>query len=178
MERTVVAFRYTGTVAEVVGGAKASSRADVWRRLGGLLGGDVTAAALRPEALTWVPASRPVRRRRGYDHAERLAEGVGRTLGVRAQRLLEAAPGRPDQAARPAAVRRMVPVDAFTAVGPASHADVLVVDDVLTTGATLHRAVATLAGRGWRVHVAVLARAGTSSLYATDAPRVDRDGAG
>ena len=94
----------------------------------------------RPEVVTWAPTTAARRRERGFDHAEVLARAVGRELHVPVMPLLERAAG-PPQTGRSAAERRVGP--AFRArASPAAH--VLLVDDVVTTGATLRSAALAL----------------------------------
>ncbi|HSL98175.1 MAG TPA: phosphoribosyltransferase family protein, partial [Candidatus Deferrimicrobiaceae bacterium] len=102
--------------------------AERWRRAG--VGGDV---------LVPVPGSPDRVRERGYDHAALLASSAGRRLGLPAVPALErlrttTAQASLDQAARAANLR-----GAFRCCAPASVAGrwVVLVDDVITTGATL-----------------------------------------
>ncbi len=98
----------------------------------------------RPSVVAWVPATPSRRRRRGFDQAELLARGCGRRLGVPARRLL----GR-------AADRSQTGLDRdHRLAGPALRArrpargTVLVVDDVVTTGASLGTAARVLRAAG------------------------------
>jgi predicted amidophosphoribosyltransferase len=96
---------------------------EVWRR--GLVG-------LR---LTWVPASRKDNRRRGYDHAEVLARGLGARIGLPVVPLLTRSRQVLDQTGLGAVERRRNLERAFEA-STCRH-PVVIVDDVVTTGATL-----------------------------------------
>jgi predicted amidophosphoribosyltransferase len=131
-------------------------------RLAGPLG-LALAAAVRcvvphgPVVLVPVPSSRRVVRQRGHDHARRLAASAARHLGPGAAvvRLLAPARSVADQSGLDSRGRALNVGGAFRAVAPArSGPPVVVVDDVVTTGATLVEAVRALAAVG---HSAVLA---------------------
>lgn len=112
-----------------------------------------------PLALVPVPLSRARLRARGYDQALELARPLARGLrvpliaGALRRRRHTAAQSRLDAAARAENLR-----DAFAAAnGLPPH--VALVDDVMTTGATLHAAASALRARGvLRVDAWVCAR--------------------
>lgn len=133
------------------------------QRLGPLLGELLAEQVARrwpgwPEAVTFVPATRAAVRRRGFDHGRAIAGAVAAGLGVplvdaltrsavRDQRLL----GRADRARN---------VAGSFAVAAEQPANVLVCDDVFTTGATLDAAAAALLDAGTHaVRCATVARA-------------------
>jgi ComF family protein len=96
------------------------------------------------DLVTWAPTSRRRAAERGYDQAELLARAVARQLGVPCRRLLYRAHGSP-QMGRTRAERLQGP--SFRA-RPATRLRVLVVDDVVTTGATLAAAGEALRAAG------------------------------
>lgn len=119
----------------------------------------------RPVVLVPVPTSRRSRRQRGCDLVDELAHAAVRLLrdvGVEVGVLQALAPARAtlDQAGLGAAERASNLRDAFrlrTDRGLAGR-DVVVVDDILTTGATVAEAVRVLSAVGHRpVGVAVIA---------------------
>jgi ComF family protein len=114
----------------------------------------------KPELVTWAPASAQRRRGSGFDHGELLARAVARRLDLPAGRLLTRAPG-PPQTGRSRAERR--PGPALGTAGPHSGARgraVLLVDDIVTTGATLSAAAVALRRAG-AVRVVALTAAAT-----------------
>ena len=114
------------------------------------------------EVVTWAPTTSRRRRRRGFDQSRRLAKVVARELGVPCRGLLrrsgEAQAGR----GRAARLRSV----SFTPTG-AAPSSVLLIDDVITTGATLGAATHAVRRAGAsRVHVAVCSRADHDELEA------------
>lgn len=106
------------------------------------------------DVVTWVPTSDRRRRRRGVDQAELLARALGRVTAVPVRSLLDRHPG-PPQEGRSAAQRRAGP--RFDCA--AAPARVVVVDDVVTTGASVRAAADAIRAAGAeRVVVAALAR--------------------
>ncbi len=89
----------------------------------------------RPDALTWVPLSRRRLAERGYDQARALAKVVGRRLDLPAIPLLRRIADPGPQARRGGRDRREAMRGAFAVLSDAPRR-VLLVDDVLTTGAT------------------------------------------
>lgn len=109
------------------------------------------------DVVTWAPTSAERRRARGYDQAELLARAIAPRLGLPCRSLLVRLPG-PPQTGRGRAERWIGP--SFTARAPPHTqpgARVLLVDDLLTTGATLSKAAAALRSGGAKSVVAVTA---------------------
>ena len=115
------------------------------------------APRLGPGAVvTWAPTTVARRRARGFDQARLLAELVGRRVGRPVTGLL-ARHGDGHQTGRGRAARLAGPT--FVAARPTVPHEVVVVDDVCTTGATLSAAAAALRLAGAQeVHGLVLAR--------------------
>jgi ComF family protein len=133
------------------------------RPLGRLLAAALEAdpAAGRPDLLVPVPLHVSRLRRRGYNQSLLLARGLGRRwrVPVPARLLVRTRPTIPQQGLK-AAERRRNLKGAFRIRKPLDGETVLLVDDVMTTGATARECSRVLleAGAG-RVAVAVLGRA-------------------
>lgn len=113
--------------------------------------------ALAFDVVTWVPTTAKRRRRRGFDQAELLARAVAARLGIPCRGLLLRLPG-PAQTGRPLGQRRAGPAFVPRGPGPAP-ARVLLVDDVVTSGASITNAARCLrAGGAHHVHAVVAAR--------------------
>jgi ComF family protein len=108
------------------------------------------ADAPRPQALVPVPLHRARLRRRGYDQALELAKPLARALDLPLQsRLLQRVRPTVPQSELSAAARRRNLRDAFVVAADAAlPAHVVLVDDVMTTGATLHAAARALRRAG------------------------------
>jgi predicted amidophosphoribosyltransferase len=151
---TFTAYDYRGPVRAAVVAAKLGGARRGWAPLAAPLAERLSRMDLAVDAVTWV-TSVPARvRQRGTDHARAIAEVVAGALDVPLVRLLDVGPGR-------------VHEEHYRATLELPGSDVVLVDDVLTTGATAWRAAAALkrAGAG-DVILVTLARAGGHPLGA------------
>jgi ComF family protein len=113
----------------------------------------------RAELITWVPATPRSETARGFNPAEELSRRLARALSVPARLLLRKTRETRDQAELSRAERRANLHGAFEASRRVS-ARVLLVDDVMTTGATADECAAALKSAGaTRVTVVTFARA-------------------
>lgn len=153
--------RHGGSLRRCVIALKYRDAPAVARALAPLLAAALESAGMAvPDAVVAAPTTALRRRRRGYDPAVELAAALAAELGVGALPALVRRPGPPQQAARDRAVRMAPAPFRFTvAVAGPLPRDLLVVDDVLTTGATLASARRTLLAHGAAVSVAVLSAA-------------------
>jgi len=111
------------------------------------------------DVVTYVPMSRSDRRKRGFNQAHLLAQGIGRRIGIPTRRLLLKVRKTPPQAALPASERRENLRDAFRLIR-SGKGRVLLVDDIYTTGSTVEECAHTLKSGGYEaVFVLTVARA-------------------
>ena len=113
---------------------------------------------LRPDVVTWVPASHRRVRRTGVDATALVADVVARRLGTDARALLR----RRDRTRQSSSDRTARLVGPDVCASPRARGrSILVVDDVTTTGATLRRAVDALVNDGDARHVRAVVAAWT-----------------
>ncbi|MDX1619604.1 MAG: phosphoribosyltransferase family protein [Nitriliruptorales bacterium] len=166
MASTTALYRYRGVVADTVVASKLRGASAVWPALGVRLAEQLPRHARTVDAVTAVPTEPRRRKHRGFDHAWLFARGVAAQLHIPAVATLEARRGARDQGAIASIdERQQLPPGTFEASRSLAGARLLLVDDVLTTGATFTAAVSALAEAGaTAVHLAALARAGAHPL--------------
>jgi competence protein ComFC len=145
-ERVIAVWDYVGGPRALVLDLKLRGRRESAAPLIDGLCASAWRAGVLADAVTWVPGGRKGVRLRGFDHAEILARGVARRLGLPAARILAGTSSRRDQAALGAAERRSNLRDAFEA-RPCSGRWLLL-DDVITTGATARACARALTAAG------------------------------
>jgi ComF family protein len=127
------------------------------------------------DVVTWVPLGRKRRATRGYDQARALARVVGRELGLPVTPLLRRVAETGPQARRSAEERRRAMRGAFSVAANARPPPrVLLVDDVLTTGATAAECARPLLEAGVEI-VALLTAARAISWDVPDRCYARRD---
>jgi ComF family protein len=123
------------------------------------LGARLAAEGERIDVVTHVPMTRLEERARGFNPSRFLARATARRLGLPERRLLAKTRTTPPQRTLRAGERETNLRDAFRAVRSGRGA-VLLVDDLLTTGATADECARTLKGVGFdRVVILTVAHA-------------------
>ncbi len=115
---------------------------ELGRRLGQALQG-----LLDVDAVVAIPIPRARRWRRGFCQGERMARGVAAASGLPHLPVLRRRAG-PTQVGQRASARRRLSVSNFVVEGDRCPERILLVDDVRTTGATLHAAARALKRHG------------------------------
>ncbi len=134
---------YEGAARPIVAGLKVRHNRGAQRWLADGLALLVPAGT---DLVTWAPTSAARAAARGVDHARLLAEATARAAGVRGHGTLTRLPGPPQTGRTRAA--RVGDGPSFTARYDLAGLDVVVVDDVTTTGATLAAAGRALVAAG------------------------------
>lgn len=170
----LAAMPFEGVARSAIVSMKYRNRRSVARHLAELMVHRLALdAGPRPtiDVVTWAPTSSARLRERGYDQAELLARAVAKRLGVPCRRLLYRSHGiaqtgrtRADRLTGPGFRARPVERRVERPVR------VLVVDDVVTTGATLAAAERVLLDAGV-THVVLAAAAATPSAAPLTSPR-------
>lgn len=150
LPRLVAAAAYAGPVRTALLAHKEDGRLGLTRPLGRALATAVTALDV-DAVLVPVPSSRNAVRQRGYDHARRLAATAARGTGMRTAPLLHQARRTADQSGLDADQRADNLRGALAARRRLDGLPVLLVDDVVTTGATLAEATRALRAAGAEV---------------------------
>ncbi len=144
------AFVYAFPIDRLVPRLKFHRDLAAGRLLADLMGQSLCGDAAWPEAIVPIPLHRARLRERGYDQALELAVPLSRRTGIalRADALMRQR-ATSAQSELDADARRRNLRDAFS-VAQALPAHVVLVDDVMTTGATLHAAARALRKAGVR----------------------------
>ena len=151
---------YEGRLGEAVMAIKYERGARLATTLGRALGAEVASRGWRFAWVTSVPLHPSRVQERGYDQADRIGRAVAARLDMPFRPTLQRIRATRSQVGLDRDERRRNVSGAFRPLGPARY-PVLLVDDVLTTGATTDACIGALRDAGCStVYVAVVARAG------------------
>lgn len=153
----IVAFAYSSVIRKIILGFKYRNQRSSLRFLGDSIVDRLEVEKSRGldkiDIVTWAPTTHKRKLERGHDHAELIARHVAKKLSVSCQKCLTRVSDRP-QTGKSREARLVGPV--FSA-RKLNGEYVLLIDDVVTTGATLNSASRALyqAGAGLVTCVAV-----------------------
>jgi len=153
--KATIAYRYDGVIKELISLMKYQGRRGVAKHLASLLPAQ---DLLGTTMITFVPSDGPTRRRRGYDQAELLAKHYARANGTKHTALL-ARRTHEKQVGKSRKGRIDNVKDNFVSTQPIAGSRVILVDDVVTTGATANECAKVLKSAGAkRVEVLAFAK--------------------
>jgi predicted amidophosphoribosyltransferase len=150
----VAAARYAGAVRAALLAYKERGRYDLAEPLAELLTAGL--AMFPPAVLVPVPSARRAARQRGGDHVLRLARAAARRTDARLAAPLQLIRSVRDSAELGVRARAMNLHEAMRASAPRGETPVVVVDDIVTTGATVREAARALTAAGWSVRGAAV----------------------
>ena len=157
VEQILTAGPYSGVLRDIIGLIKFNHQRDAVRVAAELLTNQIIDAKVTFDAIVPVPTSPPRIRQRGFDHTKELAKHVSKILGIGAhtpiyrQRFAR-------QVGKNREKRLLQAKNQFKIHGSVSG-NVLLVDDVITTGATIAACAALLKNAGaHKVFAAVIAQ--------------------
>ena len=154
-------YTYEGAVVESIHRFKFSGMQQYAAAYGRLIAAMLLRCRVEFDVLTWVPISAKRCRKRGYDQSWLIAKAVAGELKVPCVRTLEKfRDNKPQSRQKDAASRHSNVLNVYRSVHPEHFAGkrVLLIDDIITTGATLTECskILKIAGAG-EVECAVLA---------------------
>ena len=151
--RVAYPLAYTPAVSRLINDMKYSDRPGLADVLAPFLALVLSSVSLSRPVLLPVPLHAAKRRERGYNQSELLSDGIGRLTGIEVVRRAVVRGRNTTAQASLDADRRLVNVmGAFRAArcGPLKGKHVILIDDVVTTGATLRDCAGVLMASGVR----------------------------
>jgi len=139
-----------GPVRDMVHGLKYRNLRAWAPHMGRLMGTHMAQEPLPADVLVPVPLHRRRERQRGYNQSDLLAREVGRWTGIPlAPRILARTRDTAPQVSMSSNVERRRNIEgAFECTGPVKGMKVLLIDDVVTTGATMNACARALEDSG------------------------------
>lgn len=160
-------YYYESPVPESVRRYKFSGMQQYAAAYGRLMAMEVLRKNIQFDLITYVPVSSKRLRKRGYDQAELLAKAIGKELDAPVLRCLRKKRDNPAQSGlADGSARKANVLGVYSGYQPERFAEkkILLIDDVLTTGATVSECAATLLIAG-ASEVRCLTLAAAGKLY-------------
>ena len=133
-------FYYRDDIASAIKQYKFSGKIHLGKSFGILLSQVLREQNVTADVITWAPVSKKRKRKRGYDQGQELARAVGKELGIPVVELLKKVRHNSAQAMISDYSQREANVkNVYSVVDPGkvSGKRILLLDDVITSGATL-----------------------------------------
>lgn len=147
----IAPLAYEGAVRESLHRYKFSGVTAYARTYGEIIGKCIDENQFSCDIITWVPLSRKRLRRRGYDQARLIAEELARNLHIESKALLKKVKHtKPQSRTGNAGMRKANAAGAYACLDAeaAKGKRILLVDDIVTTGATLSECARILKAAG------------------------------
>lgn len=142
--RIVSPLSYAGGFRKTLYRYKFRGERALAKPLGQLMAEAVRKSGESFEAVRWVPITKNKTRQRGYDQSELLAKSVAKALGAPCLPLLEKMRETETQHELSRKKRAQNVKNAYGAASGTAGKEVLLVDDIVTTGSTLKECAGTL----------------------------------
>ncbi|WP_203636163.1 ComF family protein [Thermobrachium celere] len=135
IDECIAIYEFKGKVREIVHDLKYKGKRDRAELIAYLIYKNIN---LEADLITWVPQSNTTYNKRGYNQARDIAECLSKLTGLKCEELLLRVKQTKSQVLLSGAERWYNVCDAFCAKRDLKGINVLIVDDVVTTGATLN----------------------------------------
>jgi ComF family protein len=148
--RNIALTEYSGRVINIIKSIKFENRRRPCAHLARLSAEKIKYSGIKPDILTFVPASKNTRKNRGFNQSEVIARQISRRLGIPCKKCLKNIGKGPGQKMRGNYDRFIAILGSFKAIKTDKFAGkkILLVDDVFTTGATVNECARTLIEAG------------------------------
>lgn len=135
IDECIAVYEFKGRIREIVHDLKYKGKRDRAELIAYLIYKNIDIEA---DLITWVPQSDTTYNMRGYNQSREIAENLSKLTGIKCEELLIRVKETKSQVLLNGIDRWYNVCDAFCAKRDLKDIDVLIVDDVVTTGATLN----------------------------------------
>jgi competence protein ComFC len=145
LDECIALYEFKGNVREIVHDLKYRGKKDLSNVIAYLINKNIN---LDADLITWVPQSKRTYKNRGYNQSEEIAKCLSYYTNIRCEELLIRVKETQSQVLLNGIDRWYNVWDAFSAERNLKGLKVLIVDDVVTTGATLNYCAKALKQKG------------------------------